>query len=189
MNLLMNHEGCGIGKYTCWFPDFADYSGKIEYHFFKRSKITLLLGLEPILTFRQTNLLEFIMFLPLKVLLSFPFYIPPYRVFSKTEEIGKAKINFDWQGYTFMIQGSTYVLRQHSDNIGSLTKNNCQIARYKFLDSGQVKIDYASQEDLMFVLLFSLLFFASFHANKKWKHTSIIFDDNYAELARWNNDR
>ncbi len=188
MKEYMNLEYYGFGKVACSFSEHPTLSGDIVYLSLKGIRVILCRDSVPVLRIGQGGLWSAIKFLPVKVLLCFPNTIPPYHVYDQHDhEIGKSIHIFNRRTRTFMMQGSTYVLCQHSFNMGSLTKNNAPFARF-VLDqkSNQVQIDYAESSAHTIILAFALLFYAVFHANESWRHTSIFFRDNYSEVLEWN---
>lgn len=180
----------GLCKYSYRFPECGKYYGRMNYNPYVREYYTLLEYGEPVLDVRQTSLWKVILLYPLKIWLNSAQYIPQYQVFSQGEEIGRSVVDFSWTAHTFKIHEDTYVLRVHSHNVGSLTQNDRQIARYqwkrehKLLETVEsVEIEYVSETHTRVVLAFSLLFEGLFC---KGRTRNMVFQqDEYEHLAHW----
>lgn len=185
MEIYMTPKRCGVWKKKCSFSGDQSFEGEVIYSPFLRKRVTLLQGGESVLSIRQANILEWLIFAPSKLFLPFPYQRPRYHVFTTAGEVGASVVKFQWKDIMFVIQGSTYVLRQHSHNIGSLTKNECQIARYEWRVHEPLSILYASETQLKLILAFALLYYGLCHAeNPRW-HDTIFFNDEYGHLAHW----
>lgn len=192
MNLNMIQEPVqGLYKYNYRFLERDEYYGTINCNPLVRNYYTLLKHGEPVLDVRQTSLWKVIMSYPFRVLFDFARYVPQYHVLSQEGEVGKSVVDFSWMAYTFTIQGNTYVLRAHSYNVGSLTENGRQIARYqwkckdKCWERGQsVEIEYTSESHLKIILVFALMF-EGFFCKRKNTHNALFLQDEYEHLAHW----
>lgn len=174
------------------FPDRDEYYGTMRCNPFVPEYYTLLEHGEPVLDIRQTSLKQVILLYLFKLFTRYGKCFPRYHVFSSKREIGESAAEFSWMGHTFVIQGDTYVLRQHSHNVGSLTKNGRQIARYRWKlilkpwwdQSELVEIEYLSESDERVVLTFALLFYGFFHVNDNSIYR-VFFRDKDKHLAHW----
>lgn len=175
----------GWRKYNYRFLGQEEYYGTMHCNPLVREHFTLLEHGEVVLDIRQISIWKVILLYPLKIMLNLAQYIPQYHVFSQMGEIGKSVVDFSWKAHTFIIRGDTYVLRTHSHNVGSLTKNDRQIARYTWEKDESVEIEYNSESYLRTVLAFSLLFYGLFHGKNPTTHNKFYFNDKYEHLARW----
>lgn len=184
----MTTKRCGIWKIKCYFSTSELIEGEVIYRTFLRNRVTLFQEGEPVLDIRQTSILELLIYNPIvKILLPFQCRRPLYHVFTSAGEIGASVAKVRSDGMVFDIQGSVYVLRQHSHNVGSLTKNEHQIARYERMRDQSILIEYDSETQPRLVLSFALLFYGLYHARySRWRwHDTVFFHDENESLAHW----
>lgn len=177
------------GAVDCRFPDAGAFLGELQYFPRKGVGVALYQDGSPVVKIWQRKEKPPIWDAVSKFCISFTsfsYLSPPYGVWAGEREIGKS-VSCSWrEGFLFEIRGSVYALREHSHNVGSLTKNGRQIARFAWQRNPAVTIDCKGENDeLLLILAFAMLFYAVFHANEYGWHTTILFRDKYKELAQW----
>lgn len=171
------------GRKTVGFWGRENYSGTLRCTSLRYVDVALNKEGKTVIVVRQTNMWALILLLPLKLC---GWDEPPsYRVFHQGCEIGCSVLTASSHRYEFQIKGYTYMLYRHSHNVGSLTKNGRQIARYEWNYKGPVEIDYAEEHDLETVLAFAMFFYGAFHARKAGWHDCVLLHDEYEHLAHW----
>lgn len=191
MKLHMNIQRYShLGKKICVFSEYEEYSGVMKSSIFGRNEIWLYNKAIPILGFTQPDIRELALYVPLRLLWAEgAICSPPFHVWDGEREIdgaiGKMRRRSP-RSITVQVKKNVYVLREHTKNVGSLTRNDCQIARYATngWDLSSYQIDFESKEELHYIMAFALLFSLAFHS-KGGKHMRWIFKDEYAELAHW----
>lgn len=175
----------------CIFPEYEEYSGVMKSSTFGRNEIWLYNKAVPILGFTQPDIRRLALHVPLRLLCAGEGAIcsPPFHVSDGEREIGSAIGKMRRRrprSITVQVKKNVYVLREHTQNVGSLTRNECQIARYATdgWDESSYQIDFESKEELHYIMAFALLFSLAFHG-RRGKHMRWVFQDEYAELARW----
>lgn len=172
------------GNVDCRFLEREEFFGELQYLSGKRIGAALYKDGMPVMKIWQRKGIVASL-TALAVILFVGYRFLPYGVWAGAREIGRSISYSRRKGFAFEIRGNTYVLREHSHNVGSLTKNDRQIARYAWSYGEGVLIECMQDDNLEISLTFGILFFTLFHANKRGWHTTIFFHDKYAYLADW----
>jgi hypothetical protein len=144
---------------------------------------------------KQTNWL--IKILNLIPPLSF-FTFTPFKCFRNEILCGSSKRNVFDSAFSFKIENSVYELREHSNNYGSLMKNDIQIALYKrdteaVMGHTKYFVDYDAKQELSLILLFCAFKDTVFHKSRgsidfvKYEKSYVI-SDPFPERISWQPD-
>lgn len=122
----------------------------------------------------------------------------PYFFYENDTLCGKGKKIHFQPAYQFNFKSDAFELREHKNNIFSLMQNQKQIALYKrpstsFNEQLSYFIDFYDEKMLPFFLLFCAFIDTQFYPNHASLHmykkeVDVVFNDAFAERAKWKPD-
>lgn len=181
MKLYMVDPEYQRGKTKVKFGGHESYSGMFRSNSYRYADVVLYKDGAPIITVRQATTWALFLLAPIRFVDWYD--APPYDVCYKGQKIGKSVFKTDRHSYEFFIKGNTYMLRRHSHDIGSLTKNGRQIARYAWDRKGPVEIECIKDCDFELILAFAIFFCARYYARGPFY--VFLLCDEYKHLANW----